>query len=186
MFMAFDTMNQDLLTAKSRAYGFHKDALSFMNSYLTKRRPRVRVNYNFSAWEGITSRVPQGSILAPLFFNIFLNALLLFVENSDLNNYAAGNTLYSCGTNLEEVKQTLREEFQKVTKWSHCNSHIFLSSQVKRSVIISNKHGIYELPHKLPNDLTPKRLYFLMVLSDSTFLGGGGEGTPFLFPRKLM
>ena len=51
--------------------------------------------------------VPQGVLL----FNIFSNNLFLFVENSDLSNYADGNTLYSCGNNLEEVKQTLRGGF---------------------------------------------------------------------------
>ena len=94
---AFDTMNHDLLIAKLGAYGFQKDTLSFMKSYLTKRRPRVRVNSNFSAWERIISGVLQGSILGPLLFNIFLNDLFLFVENSDLSNYADDNTLYSCG-----------------------------------------------------------------------------------------
>ena len=57
---AFDTMNHDLLIAKLGAYGFQKDALSFMKSYLTKRRQRVRVNSNFSVWERISSGVSQG------------------------------------------------------------------------------------------------------------------------------
>ena len=94
---SFDTMNHDLLMAKLGAYGFQKDVLSFMKSYLTKRRQRVRVNSNFSAWERISSGVPQGSILGPLFFNIFLNDLFLFAENSDLSNYADDYTLYNCG-----------------------------------------------------------------------------------------
>ena len=97
--------------AKLGAYGFQKDAISFMKSYLTKRQ-QVCVNSNFSAWERIISGVPQGSILGPLLFNIFLNDLFLFVENSDFSNYADDNTLYSCGNNLEEVKQTLRRDFQ--------------------------------------------------------------------------
>ena len=110
-------MKHDLLIAKLGAYDFQKGALSFMKSYLTKRRQRVRVNSNFSAWERIISVVPQGSILGPLLLNIFLNDLFLFVENSYLSNYADDSNLYSCGNNLEEVKQTLRGDFQIVTKW---------------------------------------------------------------------
>ena len=102
---AFDTVNHNLLIPKLGAYGFQKDALSFLKSYLTKRRARVPVNSNFSAWERIISRVSQGSILGPLLFKIFLNDLFFFVKNSDLSNYADDNTIYCCGNNLEEVKK---------------------------------------------------------------------------------
>ena len=78
-----------------------------MKSYFTNRQQRVRVNSNFSMWEKIISGVPQGSILGSLLFSI-LNDLFLFVENSDLSNYADDDTLYSSDNNLEKVKETLR------------------------------------------------------------------------------
>ena len=95
------------LITKLGAYGFQEDALVFMKSYFTNRQQRVRVNSNFSMWEKIISGVPQGSILGSLLFSI-LNDLFLFVENSDLSNYADDDTLYSSDNNLEKVKETLR------------------------------------------------------------------------------
>ena len=121
---AFDTMDHDLLIAKLGAYSFQEDALVFMKSYFMNRQQRVSVNSNFSIWEEIISGVPQGSILCPVLFNIFLNDIFLFVENSDLSNYADDNTLYSSGNDLEKVSQALRQEFELVKKWFYEN-HMF-------------------------------------------------------------
>ena len=68
-------------------------------------------------WEvcGLVAGVLQVSILGPLLFNI-LNNIFLFVENSDLSIYADDNLLYSSGNDLEQVKQTLRQDFEIVKK----------------------------------------------------------------------
>ena len=117
LWKAFDTIHHDLMIAKLGAYGFSQDALQYMRSYLTNRQQRVRVNRNFRTWESIITGVPQGWILGPLKFNILISDLFLFVSNSFLSNYADDNTLYTFGYNLEEIKNTLRFDFELVSKW---------------------------------------------------------------------
>ena len=61
--------------------------------------------------------VPQVSILGPLLFNIFVNDLFLFVPSSKLSNDSDDNTLFAFGYNLEEVKEVLLNDLNKVTEW---------------------------------------------------------------------
>ena len=116
-YQTFDTIHHDLMIAKLGTYGFSQDALQYMGSYLTNKKQRVQVNSDFSTWENIIAGVPQGSMLGPLFFNNFINDFFLFVSNSYLSNYANDNTLYDFGYNLEEIKNTLRFDFDLVSKW---------------------------------------------------------------------
>ena len=117
----FDTLNHNLLISKLGAYGFERDSFSFVKSYLNDRQQPVRVNNNFSSWEKIIAGVPEGSILGPLLFNIFINDLSLFLSSSNLRNYVDDSILYASGFNLKEVKNCLITDFDAVTKWFHEN-----------------------------------------------------------------
>ena len=74
---AFDCLPHDLLIAKLHAYGLDMPSLELLHFYLTKRRQRVKIDNTYSSWSGILFGVPQGSILGPPLFNIFLWDLFL-------------------------------------------------------------------------------------------------------------
>ena len=75
---AFDCLPHNLIAAKLHAYGFSIASLKLINSYLTERKKRVKINDQFSSWLDIVVGVPQSSILGPLLFNSFLCDTFLF------------------------------------------------------------------------------------------------------------
>ena len=114
---AFDTLNHKLLLAKLAAYGFSRNAIKLMGSYFTGRSQKANINNHFSQLLNVSSGVPQGSILGPLLYNIYLNDIFLSTTRTFLNNYADDNTLYAIHKDLDVMKMHLRNDFEILSKW---------------------------------------------------------------------
>ena len=75
-----------------------------------------------SNWSKVLRGIPQGSILVPLVFNIFINDIFFFIEKSEICNFADGNTLYSCDRNLLCIKENLTFDMKNILFWFRTNS----------------------------------------------------------------
>ena len=114
---AFDCLDHDLLIAKLHAYGFSRSALELIYSYLNERKQRVKVNGSFSVWKESTKGVPQGSVLGPLLFNIFINDIFFLVNDTEVCNYADDTTIFACDSDVSNVQYKLEADASLLSKW---------------------------------------------------------------------
>ena len=98
---AYDCLPHDLLPAKISAYGFDESAITLIANYLSNRYQRVKIGSTFSSYLEILRGVPQGSILGPILFNLFINDLMFFIQETKVCNFADDTTIYSCSPYFE-------------------------------------------------------------------------------------
>ena len=148
---AFDCVKHDLLIAKLHAYNFDYGALTLINSYLSERKQRTKINASFSSWHEVFVGVPQGSNLGPLLFNIYINDIFYIIKNVDIANFADDSSPYTSKKSIVDVIQTLEEDSNKMYLWYRLNYlkpnadkyHLLLSSHDKKLSLSVNNETIH-------------------------------------------
>ena len=113
---AVDTINHDLLIAKLKAYGFSKEALKIMKSYLKNRKQKMQINNKLSSERCYRSST-TGLYRCPLLFNLITNDLIFFIGQCTLSNYGDDNNLSISGKDKELIKSMLSSDFIIVEDW---------------------------------------------------------------------
>ena len=114
---AFDTVSHNKLLQKLHRLGIQGNAWTWIKEFLTGRKQKVRVNDAFSDWEAVVSGVPQGSVLGPVLFLVYINDLPKAVGAESLKLFADDAKLDGCITSKEDVKD-LQHSLYKMLDWS--------------------------------------------------------------------
>ncbi len=114
---AFDTLNHRILLSKLLSFNFSPHTLRWIESYLSGRTQYVSIqNYN-SAPLSISTGVPQGSILGPLLFTLYINDLPSVCPNTNIQMYADDTVIYIHGSSVSQVANELTESLVHVAAW---------------------------------------------------------------------
>ena len=132
---AFDTVSHDILLSKLDNLGVSSTALRWFESYLTGRTQRVYFKDALSSSRPVSSGVPQGSILGPLFFIIFINCLNEVICHGNVSMYADDTTLSVSGKDPKEISAKLTDDLASIMKWLNVNK-LFLNTDKTNVMLI--------------------------------------------------
>ena len=145
---AFDTLNHEILLRKMQNYSFRGKILSFIASFLKERRQFVYHNGRTTSQGLITTGVPQGSVLGPFLFLLYINDLPTIIEESQVMIFADDTSLLKSG---KKGALLLQPDVERLSNWFTSNK---LSINVGKCEIISFGNGVPQEPHILEKPFT--------------------------------
>ena len=134
---AFDVIDHNLLLKKLSLYGVKDTVLEMMNSFLSNRQQTVYVNSCFSSSKTIKYGIPQGSVLGPLLFSIYINDLPLYINNC-CELFCDDATIHASHENLSMISTSLQNDIFKLVEWCKLN-HMSLTPPKNKNNVYHNQ-----------------------------------------------
>ena len=174
---AFDTINHTKLLKKLKALGFSEESILWFQSYLTNRTFLVSVDNILSSSCNLKCGVPQGSILGPLLFLIYVNDMPQASDKCDLFLYADDSCLIFQSKDIDKIESVLNAEFSNLCDWFVDNKLSIHFGQDKTKSILFCSKGKFRKGNKLNisyNDIEIKqysKVEYLGCILDETLSG---------------
>ena len=137
---AFDLVDHKILLNKLKCYKCDENCLLWFESYLSNRTQRVSLNNNLSTPAGVKCGVPQGSILCPLLFLIFINDLQLVLKDYVVVDlYADDTTFYDFQFDITQLETNLQHALNLLRIWCRQNGMVLNTDKTKVMLITSRQ-----------------------------------------------
>ena len=134
---AFDVINHSLLLRKLALYKISNNSLQLITSFLSNRRQLVHVNGSDSDFLPVKYGVPQGTILGPVLFSLYINDLPLYIKGL-CELFADDNSIHSNSPCLNILSSNLQESVNKLIEWTNLN-HMSLNPQKTKCMCITTR-----------------------------------------------
>ena len=156
---AFDTVNHQILLKILEHYGIRGTANKWFASYLSSRRQKVRLDDTYSEFKNVSCGVPQGSILGPLIFLIYINDMRNAVRHSVVHHFADDTNLLCSDKEPSQLRQKMNEDLKQIFEWLCSNR---LSLNVSKTEFI-----IFKPPKKIPYERITLKLNGITLYESS-------------------
>ena len=165
---AFDSVNHDILLKKLDSYGIRGLTLRWLQSYLQDRKCYIEMNDLKSEILTFNVGVPQGSVLGPILFLMYVNDLPSLSQNVQTVLFADDTTLSTSRSDYSELVQLTNDEFNKISQWTNLNQ-LTLNTEKTELMLITNRYFVENLDFRIQNEsIIPKtNCKFLGVILDN-------------------
>ena len=159
---AFDTLDCEGACEKLKIYGLKERSIQWIRSFLTQRSQRVKIGNAISSSRSVSTGVPQGGVLSPLVFVLFVADLEEWLEHSSAPTYADDTTTGTHGWSVQETLKLMEIDAENVLRFMASNG-LVANSNKTAFLLLNSKNTDYELKVKIGTDQVKRESSALLL-----------------------